>query len=231
MEPYTDLSAPSYSYSAHPSVYSNPDYPQAVGIGGQGGFRLVAGENQSFGVPDNWNSGRIWGRRNCDFSKQDTQACDVGSCIGGLHCMKPGIPPVSLAEFTLVPGGEDNYDLSFVDGFDLPIAINPSNAGCAAPICNKQLDASCPDNLRVYDSNGGVVGCKSSCLATGRSDYCCTGAHNTADTCPPDGIPSYSYFHDNCPDAYAYAYDERTGVLKTCPRAGSTPDYTVTFCP
>ncbi|CAO1636864.1 unnamed protein product [Jaminaea pallidilutea] len=218
-------------FTIWPGVYSNPDYPQAVGSGGNGGYQLDAYQTKSFGVPDNWNSGRIWGRRNCDFTKPDTQACEVGSCIGGLGCTQPGIPPVSLAEFTLVPGGEDNYDLSFVDGFNLPIAITPSNTACAAPTCNVDINAQCPASLTVADSNGAAIACKSSCLATGRSDFCCTGSHDTADTCPPNGIPSYSLFHGNCPAAYAYAYDERTGVLKTCNRNGASPDYQVTFCP
>ena len=46
-------------------------------------------------VPDNWTSGRIWGRRNCDFSKPEVQDCTLGACIGGLECKQP----VSLRPF------------------------------------------------------------------------------------------------------------------------------------
>lgn len=136
-----------------------------------------------------------------------------------------------MAEFTLVPGGQDNYDISFVDGLNLPISIIPSDTSCAAPKCNVDINPKCPDDLAVRDANGVTIGCKSSCLATGRSDYCCTGDHSTAETCPETNIPSWNLFHSNCPDAYAYAYDEHNGVLKTCNRNGASPDYTVTFCP
>ena len=60
---------------------------------------------------------------------------------------------------------------------------------------------------------------------------CCTGSHNTAATCPPSGVDYYSYFKSNCPNSYAYAYDESSGTaLFTCP-VNLAADYTITFCP
>lgn len=200
-------------------------------LGGQGGYELPAGVSKSFPVPDNWSAGRIWGRTGCDFSKPALEACNTGSCIGGLACTQPGLEPVTLAEFTLVPGGQDNYDLSLVDGFNLPVAIQPSAVGCPAPVCSKDINADCPADLDIQGSNGVVVACKSSCLATSSHEFCCTGAHSTPDTCSPKGNPSYEVFKRNCPDAYAYAYDEGSGCLKTCRHEGAAPDYTVVFCP
>ena len=47
--------------------------------------------------------------------------------------------------------------------------------------------------------------------------------------CP--GVAFYSYFKSNCPNAYAYAFDESSGTaLWTCDSALAA-DYTVTFCP
>ena len=40
-------------------------------------------------VPDAWKTGRIWGRRSCDFSKPGTQDCLLGACAGGLECKGP----------------------------------------------------------------------------------------------------------------------------------------------
>ena len=62
------------------------------------------------------------------------------------------------------------------------------------------------------------------------SANCCTGSHNTADTCPTSGVQFYDYFKKKCPNAYAYAYDEKSGALKTCD-SGKLADYTLTFCP
>ena len=53
---------------------------------------------------DNWRAGRIWGRRDCNFTRPDVTSCLTGSCIGGLLCDAAngsGIPPASVAEWTL----------------------------------------------------------------------------------------------------------------------------------
>jgi len=80
------------------------------------------------------------------------------------------------------------------------------------------------------------------------SPNCCSGQFNTPATCPSSGtciivnkryrvclmsfttgVEFYSYFHSNCPNAYAYAFDDAAG-LKTCD-SGLNADYTLTFCP
>ena len=68
-------------------------------------------------------------------------------------------------------------------------------------------------------------------LSPDDSANCCSGSHNTADTCPPDGVQYYDYFKDSCEDSYVYAYDESSGTaLWTCD-SNLRADYTVTFCP
>lgn len=63
------------------------------------------------------------------------------------------------------------------------------------------------------------------------SPNCCTGDYDTAATCPSSGVEYYSYFKDNCPNSYCYAYDESSGTaLWTCD-ASLEADYTITFCP
>ena len=55
-----------------------------------------------------------------------------------------------------------------------------------------------PDGLKgPFDSTGFPVGCKSDCLVDpnpGDSPSCCSGSHNTPQTCPNSGVPNYSYF-------------------------------------
>ena len=72
-----------------------------------------------------------------------------------------GKPPVTLAEFTLGDGaGNDTYDVSLVDGFNLPMAIVPmpgtftrgarqDEYDCGAPTCAKDFNAICPAQMRV----------------------------------------------------------------------------------
>lgn len=91
---------------------------------GTGGFHLSPGSNQSFSVSSNWQ-GRIWGRTNCSFGNGGGgSACSTGDCAGALSCQIAGQPPATLGEFTLQ--GSDSqtfYDLSLVDGYNIPVAI------------------------------------------------------------------------------------------------------------
>jgi hypothetical protein len=123
------------------------------------------------------------------------------------------VPPASLAEWTLsAADGQDYYDVSLVDGYNLPMRIS-NNKGCPVAECAVDLGPNCPDQLKgPFDGNNFPVGCKSACVANldgnpTNSANCCSGSHDTPATCPSSGVAHYDYFHSNCPNAYAYAYD------------------------
>nr|VDD56335.1 unnamed protein product [Brassica oleracea] len=83
--------------------------------------------------------------------------------------------------------------------------------------------AICPNELSV-PNGGSVVACKSACEAFGTPQYCCTGAFDKPETCPPT---DYSrIFKTACPKAYSYAYDDATSTF-TCANA----NYSIIFCP
>jgi len=203
------------------------------------GWEAAAFTHVTFTIPDNWKAGRIWGRRNCDFSNPaPATQCSDGGCNGGLVCdphTGTGVPPATVAEFTLEGDGNlDYYDVSLVDGYNLPMRID-NDKGCGIPSCPVDLGPNCPAQLKgPFDSTGFPVGCKSACLVDSNptnSPNCCSGNFNTAATCPPSGVEFYSYFKGSCPDAYAYAYDESSGTaLWTC-NSALAADFTVTFCP
>ncbi|KAG2007236.1 folic acid synthesis protein [Coprinopsis cinerea AmutBmut pab1-1] len=210
-----------------------PDHPT--------GWEAKPGTKVTFHVPDNWTAGRIWGRRGCDFSENPgPNSCLTGGCNGGLLCdprTGPGVPPASLAEFTLSGGlDSDWYNVSLVDGFNLPIRIS-NNKGCPVADCPVDLGPSCPAPLQgPLDHRGFSAGCKSACYANldgdqGNSTNCCSGEFSTPDRCPPSGVQYYDYFKRSCPNSYVYAYDESSGTsLHTCP-TNLKADYTITFCP
>lgn len=52
------------------------------------GWQQDATQTVSFTVPDNWQAGRIWGRRDCDFNTgtPGPNQCVDGGCNGGLEC-------------------------------------------------------------------------------------------------------------------------------------------------
>ena len=83
------------------------------------GWEQKSGQTISFTVPDNWKAGRIWGRRNCDFSTNPgPNSCLDGGCNGGLLCdphTGTGVPPATVAEFTFQgDGNQDWYDGAYL---------------------------------------------------------------------------------------------------------------------
>ncbi|KAG6484709.1 pathogenesis-related thaumatin-like protein 3.5 [Zingiber officinale] len=220
-------------YTVWPGTLSG----NGAGLLGGGGFELSPGATASFSAPPGW-SGRFWARTRCVFASSSSSppngSCVTGDCGGALHCAVGGVPPVSLAEFTLGGGGngaaKDFYDVSLVDGYNIGIGIRPSAAAgdnCRYAGCVADLNAQCPAELRMAAEPGGeTVACKSACDAFGSPEYCCTGAFGSPATCRPTRYSQL--FKAACPAAYSYAYDDATSTF-TC-TAGAA-DYLITFCP
>uniref|UniRef100_A0A7N0RBS8 Thaumatin-like protein n=1 Tax=Kalanchoe fedtschenkoi TaxID=63787 RepID=A0A7N0RBS8_KALFE len=198
------------------------------------GFALPPSESRSLPMPSSW-SGKLWGRTLCTQDPQTSIfTCATGDCnTGTLEC--PGgnaAIPATLAEFTLSgsAAAQDFYDVSLVDGYNLPILISPvggSGPNCTNTGCASDLNKPCPTDLRVNSESDGrvAVACKSACGAFDKPEFCCQGAFGSPDTCKPS---TYSeMFKSACPRAYSYAYDDKTSTF-VC---GSSPDYVITFCP
>uniref|UniRef100_A0A0D9X9T2 Thaumatin-like protein n=1 Tax=Leersia perrieri TaxID=77586 RepID=A0A0D9X9T2_9ORYZ len=211
------------------------------------GFRLDPGQSVQIPAPAGW-SGRVWARTGCDFSNTTAgaaaaagaTACQTGDCGGRLECGGAGAaPPATLFEVTLgkgavaaaaaTAGDLDYYDISLVDGYNLPVVTVPhgggggATGGCATTGCTADLNLSCPKELQV-DSGGGTVACRSACEAFGDEKYCCSGAYATPTTCQPTAYSAM--FKTACPRAYSYAYDDGTSIF-TCSNAAG---YTIAFC-
>ncbi|KAJ7501448.1 thaumatin-like protein [Mycena galericulata] len=233
----------SCSYTVWPALFTDlnvgsaiPDQPTGYALI----WEAASGSSVSFSVPDNWTAGRIWGRTECDFSTNPgPNSCATGGCNGGLLCdphTGTGVPPATVAEFTLSGGGTtDNYDVSLVDGFNIPITVT-NNVGCGVPSCPVNLNTNCPSPLVHEDSTGAVAGCLSACAANldgtpTDSANCCSGSHNVPAACPSSGVADYSYFKDACPDSYAYAYDESSGTALWYCDSNLAADFSIEFCP
>lgn len=74
-------------------------------------------------------------------------------------------------------------------------------------------------------SDGSVIACKSACEALNQDQYCCRGAYNTPETCPPTNYSQI--FKSQCPQAYSYAYDDKSSTFSCTGGA----NYAITFCP
>ncbi|KAL6987217.1 Thaumatin-like protein 1 [Sarracenia purpurea var. burkii] len=191
------------------------------------GFELVSDASSTVDVPAPW-SGRVWARYECSDVNGDL-TCLSGDCGSGQESCNGagGTPPVTLAEFTIEDsGGQDTYDVSLVDGFNLPLTVTPQGeSGCSSTGCPVDINAQCPGNLSIENDDGATIGCESACLAFNEPQYCCTGAYDSPATCVPT---NYSEFFKNlCPQAYSYAYDDASSTF-TCT---SGANYLITFCP
>lgn len=188
-----------------------------------GGLQLRPRHTVNINAPKGW-SGRFWGRRFCSFDQSGKGMCVTGDCGGVLKCAGAGgAPPATLAEFTL-DSPVDFYDVSLVDGYNMPISIIPvGGSGSCKPVnCLRDLNKYCPKGLQVK-RQGRVVACNSACMALNKPEYCCTGAYGSPQTCKPT---SYSrVFKAICPTAYSYAYDDPTSTF-TCKGA----NYLIRFC-
>ncbi|MFE4966272.1 thaumatin family protein [Streptomyces sp. NPDC056660] len=191
------------------------------------GRRLAPGQSLSLTVANNWG-GRIWGRTGCTGSAAGP--CASGDCTS--VCTGPN-PPTTLGEFTFdAYAGMDFYDVSMVDGANLPMYINishttttdpVSSTGCYHGTCTTEID--CPKAMQAL-SGGQEIGCKPPCAAFGGDTYCCRGAWAGRENCVPAKWPvDYTQvFKRAAPYAYSYAFDDAA----TMPCKGACY-YRVTF--
>jgi hypothetical protein len=190
---------------------------------GQTGWRLPAGAGTTFRVPNGWNA-RVWGRTGCHFSA-GKGSCATGDCGGRYQCRGWGEIPATLAEWNLDSfAGLDFYDVSMVDGSNLPMYIRVIHGqadksvdanGCLSPgVCTKEVH--CPTALRVPRGSPDPIGCISPCARFGTNRYCCRGkfaAHcSPARTWPVDYAKVFKRAE---PFAYSWSGDDPTSVF-TC---------------
>lgn len=120
-------------------------------------WQINAGGNSTVCLPTTWN-GRFWPRTGCTGSG-NTLNCVTGQCGGANQgtaaCTVTGNPPGAILEVNTGvntnPGQISYYDLSLVNGYNVPMAVtvsgsgcNQTNVGCVADLLN-----SCPTGLQM----------------------------------------------------------------------------------
>jgi hypothetical protein len=199
------------------------------------GWVLPAGGSVTIAAPNNLNT-RFWGRTGCVFNSAGVGHCQTGDCGGLFQCKGWGQIPATLAEVNFDAwDGLDFYDVSMVDGSNLPLYINITKSsggtvdkispdGCVPAGCTKPVD--CPAALDVT-AGGEVVGCISACARFGTDQYCCRGRWSSRAACDPAKWPAdyAAVFKRAEPYAYSYVDDDATSVF-TC---AGVCDYRITF--
>ncbi|GMY30233.1 Thaumatin-like protein [Fagus crenata] len=182
-----------------------------------GGRQVNPGGTWSLEVSPGTKSGRIWARTGCSFNGSGPHgSCQTGDCGGVLQCQAYGAPPNTLAEYALNQFNNlDFFDMSLVNGFNVPMDFSPTSNGCTRGIrCTADINGQCPIELKAPG------GCNDPCIVFNTDDFCCNSG-----SCGPT---TYSkFFKDRCQDAYSYPKDDNTSTF-TCP--GGT-NYKIVFCP
>ncbi|MEV7384726.1 thaumatin family protein [Streptomyces sp. NPDC091215] len=208
------------SQTIWPAIAADPKHPVAAT-----GWVLKPGQSLSFAIPDHWDV-RLWARAGCSFDAAGNGSCLSGGC-GKFQCGSTwGEFPSTLAEFNLNAwNGMDFYDVSQVEGYNLPMWVNSYGGtskdkidanGCTAAGCVKDTIATCPKKLQ-RTRDGRVVACLSACLVFNTDQTCCTGAYAARPQCVPSSWPvdSAAVFKAADPNAYSYVNDDATSVF-TC---------------
>ncbi|EFJ20330.1 hypothetical protein SELMODRAFT_418152 [Selaginella moellendorffii] len=207
-------------FTIWPAWLSNAGKPQL----GPGGIKLNPWQSYDVYALNNW-AGRFWGRTGCDLDGYYPRGCDTGDCNRTISCNTPGATPTTLVEYSLHNNNVDNYDVTLVDGYNLPIRVSPSHPGCSIAGCRADINVHCPPELAVRNADGYVMACKSACLAFPAEDrFCCRNQYDN-EHCPNNEYAAR--FKDSCPSAITYKYDRENSSFR-CP---SGTDYTITFCP
>ncbi|KAG8384748.1 hypothetical protein BUALT_Bualt04G0150700 [Buddleja alternifolia] len=206
-----------------PATAPNTGHPVIA----NGGFHLPPNKTRKVHAPGDW-SGRIWARTGCNFdSTIHNPACETGDCDGKLECNGAiGLPPVTLVEVTLQYDNQKPsfYDVSLIDGYNLPVHVSSKQNKCHIGGCLKNLKATCPVELQVVNGEGEVVACKSACLEFDRDSFCCRNKYGSPAKCKPS---VYSrLFKDACPNYVSYAFETPLPLV-----ACDSDEYVITFCP
>ncbi|KAJ8449290.1 hypothetical protein Cgig2_002422 [Carnegiea gigantea] len=132
-----------------------------------GGRQMNRGDTWTITANPGTTGGRIWARTGCTSTGPNGLRCTTGDCNGLLQCTTYGSPPDTLAEYALNQFNNlDFFDMSLVDGFNVPMSFLPTSNGCTrGPTCAADVNGSCPAVLRT---NGG---CNNPCTVFKTDEY------------------------------------------------------------
>ncbi|KAI3419405.1 hypothetical protein GPALN_006649 [Globodera pallida] len=198
--------------------------PYEIFVAGAVHVNLTAGTTKTKSVPAVSSAQRLWANTDCD--KMNNPHCNLAAAM----------PPISLFEWTFDADGKQTFDVSYVDGANVPISVHVPN--CTSVTYDNKLGNSLdklvdgmPDAMKMVDSNG-KKRVKSVCLAYGTDSVCCRNAHDQPTTCgrahnwTADQIAGYNAMLAAFPTSYNYAYDDRNAT-KVC---WSCTNFRIGFC-
>ncbi|KAF3546077.1 hypothetical protein DY000_02008568, partial [Brassica cretica] len=196
------------------------------------GFVLKKGERREIDPPSTWK-GRIWGRSRCLTNTTGSFSCQTGDCNSGeIECLgNSGKPSLTLAKFNFnnSHGLNDSYEVSAVQGYNLPLLIAPQNEPtCTSTDCMVVTNKYCPRSaVKEYKLSG--ISCVNACEKFNLPEICCESDSDnnyaSAEKCQLTVDSQSQDLRRACP--LAYNYDDSSNLWKCTNSAG----YLITFCP
>lgn len=186
-----------------------------------GGFKLEANGGRHTSTVIQYWQGTFWARTGCTGTDDDL-TCEWKTCPGldgkgKLQCGGTGGSQMTKGELNFDQNGFDTYDVSAVDGFNVPILITPVEGTYVnnAKKDDIKYEYYCTPSGTTYDLKDPSVfpstlnkdliakvnknpvallsACQYSVYTTGKEnhEYCCSEPdHNTPATCSPTTWPS-----------------------------------------
>jgi Thaumatin family len=217
----------------------------------EGTVKLSKGESRDYSIAREGWAGRLWSKTGCDSNGRNCAAGEAVPPCPPSGCQPPADTKVEFYFPNISSTEAAWYDISLVDGYSLPMEIQPrggESGSCIKTTCNLSLN-NCPQdetlglgNLGVF-KDGKVVQCLAPCkrwnypapYGLGKPeteapgiDLCCP--YNDVNRCRTGPVVQTKFVQTvrkACPTAYSYAYDDEAG-LHSC----STPtSFDVTLCP
>ncbi|THU69235.1 hypothetical protein C4D60_Mb08t12270 [Musa balbisiana] len=116
--------------------------------------------------PFHWSAtrlgGRLWARQRCSTDSSGRFSCLSGDCGTGQVAVQWGGRSAADHARRVHPagdGGKDFYDVSCVDGFNVPVSVVPSGgSNCDSTSCRTNINARCPAELQMVAPDGSVDG-------------------------------------------------------------------------
>ncbi|KAK3426310.1 hypothetical protein EUGRSUZ_F02784 [Eucalyptus grandis] len=139
-------------------------------------------EVQNYTLPDGW-AGFGFFSTGCTLDALAARNCTTGNCEGR-GCTAEDSPVAT----TYIISDDGSITISAGRGYNLELEIMPMCVGCTSASCKAQLE-SCPNDLRLLNSSGAVVGCKPPGRGLHFSESQCTipgdyGISTVRITCP-----------------------------------------------
>lgn len=151
------------------TCYSNTPVPNG------NDYSLTTGQSKTVSIPipdpsidigpqDIFWSGAIGARTGCAFNGANIFVCNTGTCDNsttpGTQACTTGVgmtPPNTLAEITMLRSGVDSYDISLINGVNVPTSFGPTTTPVDSS--NPFICGTAGQTQTVVTSGGTLAGC------------------------------------------------------------------------